>query len=394
MAAGACVTTAPAFGLLAAPAGDDADAALEESVARHRPSRLKTLPAEFNARFGATHVAGKYHLTGKPFLIEGAEKLIELGTRLGKFWFEPDRMAADYPFNSQWAKYPTLLDLAKSDYWQQVFALPFATIFLEISARSERGWERDQPPAFYEAVTQEFQELTAWCYRQFHDRALTLVLQHWEGDWLLRGKAGEAWNQPPADWPKRCARMTRWLAARQAGVSQARAAATPGARCRVAHATEVNRVADIARGIPTLTDKVLPAVELDLVSYSAYDGMKNGVSLYKAIEIIRSHARTGPLFGPGAVCLGEMGIPENNHPAGVAERWDDLLGAALAARVLYVAQWELYCNELNPKLQPPPVPPVSQPDQVRGFWLVRPDGSLSQTGSYFRSLWQRASRGA
>jgi len=25
---------------------------------------------------------------------------------------------------------------------------------------------------------------------------------------------------------------------------------------------------------------------------------------------------------------------------------------------------------------------------LRGFWLIRPDGSLSETGVYFRQLWQ------
>ncbi len=51
----------------------------------HRPSRLAKLPDGFNRRVGATHVAGKYHFTTKPFLLEGAARLLELGTRLGKF---------------------------------------------------------------------------------------------------------------------------------------------------------------------------------------------------------------------------------------------------------------------------------------------------------------------
>lgn len=152
---------------------------------------------------------------------------------------------------------------------------------------------------------------------------------------------------------------------------------------------DANRVLDLQRGIPTMTDQVLPGVELDLVSYSAYDGMKDGVTLFRAIETIRRYARTGKLFGPGAVYVGEIGIPESEQPDRVAERWDDWLGAAFAANVHYIAQWQLYCNELNPRLQPAPSAPIRKPDQARGFWLVRPDGSLSATGEYFGGLWRR-----
>jgi len=385
------VTAAVPLGVLAATQDDqapDADANLRAQIEAHRPARLPSLPADFKARVGAAHVAGKYHCTDRPFLVEGAQKLIELGTRLGKFWFDPRRVASDYPFNRQWGQPRTLVELAETDAWQQVFAMPFATLMLEAEAPVESAWQNNQAGSFYEDVTAAYETITTWFYRQFRDRPVTVILQHWEGDWLLRG-AGKPWNPPPADWQLKCERMQRWLTARQAGVSHARAKAPSGAKCRVAHAAEVNRVLDMARGIPTMTDKVLPGVELDLISYSAYDGMKDGVTLFKAIELIRKHARTGPLFGPGAVYVGEIGIPENEQPSRISERWDEWLGAALAAKALYVAQWQLYCNELNPRLKPPPAVPVKRAEDVRGFWLVQPDGSLSATGNYFQSLWRR-----
>lgn len=377
--------------LMGATLGEAAAPAVARLVEKQRPTRLPELPKDFRARVGATHVGGKYHLTDKPFLIEGAEKLIELGTRLGKFWFNPAGIATGYPFNSRWGQHRTLVDLAKSEYFSRVFSLPFETVFLESSAPSEDGWQKEQPDGFYDAVATEYHDVTAFFYQQFRDRPLTIVLQHWEGDWLLRG-SNKKWVPPSPDWPKRVERMVRWLEARQAGVSRARMAFGAGARCRVGHAAEVNRVMDIHKGLPTVTDKVLPGVELDLVSYSAYDGMRDGITLYNCIQTIREHARTGSLFGKGAVCLGEIGIPENENQGRLAERWDELMGAALAANALYVIHWELYCNEPNPKAQPPPMPPIKRISDARGFWLVRPDGSLSESGKYFRDLWQRAAR--
>ncbi len=363
---------------------------IQQRIDAHRPGRQRRLPADFRRRVGATHVAGKYHLTNRPFLLEGAAKLLELGTRLGKFWLIPRDLERSYPFHHRWDRHDSLVSLARSEPFAELLTLPFETLLFEAHAPREETWKRpDLPASFYEAVTAEFSELTAHLYRVCRDRPVTIILQHWEGDWLLRG-AGQTWDPPPADWRARCERMQRWLAARQAGVSRARRDCGAGARCRVAHAAEVNRVADAWRGIPTMTREVLPGVELDLVSYSAYDGLADGVTLWRCVEEIRRHARTGELFGPRAVYVGEIGLPENEQPDRVTERWDEWLGALLALDVPYVAQWELYCNELTPRLSPSPEPPVTDPSQVRGFWLVKPDGSLSQTGRFLHDLWQRA----
>ena len=391
--AGATASPTVVFGAVS-----EADDRIRSAIKAHRPSHLARLPRDLKARVGATHVAGKYHFTDKPFLIEGAHKLIELGTRLGKFWFMPGGTAHDYPFRSSWPRTANFVELAKTDYFAQLFALPFATFILEAQSPLENDWKSDQPPRFYDEITREFRELTAHLYKSFRDRDVTFILQHWEGDWLLRGRGGAKWDPPPDNWPRLCERMARWLGARQAGVSAARAdfakenseALQGKPKCRVAHAAEVNRVVDAWKNIPTMTTKVLPHVELDLVSYSYYDSMSSPITLWKAVETIRQHARTGALYGQQAVFLGEIGIPENEQPNRLRERWDEFLGVALAMNIPYVVHWELYCNEINPRLKPAPKPPVKNNSDVRGFFLVKPDGSLSESGKYLTSLWQRS----
>lgn len=335
---------------------------------------------------GTTLVEGQYHLTDRPALIEGAEQMLALGTRVGKFWFEPHRAARDYPWNSRWPEMRTLRDLAASDYWRTVFTLPFRTLFLETHSPSESRWNADHGPAYYAGIREEWEDLVRFLYTEHGDRPLTLILQNWEGDWQLRG-LGVLWDHPPVDWRVRCERYARRLEARQAAVSRVRAE-FPSARLRIVHAAEVNRVADQWRGIPTLTEHVLPAVNLDLVSYSCYDAMDDGATLSRAIETIRRFARTDGPLGPRAVCLGEIGIPERARPAQITERWQELLEAARAARVHWVVQWALYCNESDTRNQPQPKPPVIDARRLQGFWLYRPDGTLSETGRLFQTLWR------
>lgn len=380
-----------------APAADVPAVADEKELAAlveaHRPSRMAKLPADFRARVGATHVGGKYCLTKKPFLIEGAERLIALGTRLGKFWFAPDRITESYPFNSKWGKCRSYLELAKTDYFQETFAMPFETIFLEAHSPAERRWkEAGLGASFYDEVTGEVREVAGHLLKTCADREITFVLQNWEGDWMLRGE-DKKWNPPPANYKQVCERMQQWLAARQRGVNEARAAHAGKTKCIVAHAAEVNLVADGFRGIPTMTREVLPGVELDLVCYSSYDALLKGPQhFWNCLAEIRSHCRTGPLYGPGALSIGEIGFPENagKAPRPIAEMWDEWMGVLLAAKVKHVIHWELYCNEFVKGADHPP-PPITDPALMRGFWLVKPDGSLSESGAYFSKLWHRAS---
>ena len=372
----------------AASAPDDAE--ILARIEAHRPGRGARLPPDLNARVGAAHVDGKYYLTGQPFLIEGAQRLLDLRARLGKFWFEPAHPARSYPFHTTWGRYAGFVELARSEAFRALFDLPFSTFLLEAHSPVEDGWQRaGLGDDFYRAVTREFHGFTAHLYRTYRDRAVSFVLQHWEGDWLLRGSAGGSWKTPPDDWRERCERMKRWLAARQEGVIRGREESGAGARCVVAHAAEVNRVADAWEGIPTMTRHVLPGLTLDLVSYSAYDGLATPLRLWKCLEEIRRHARTGPLFGPGALYVGEVGIPENDQPERIAERLDEWMGVFLAADVRYVAYWQLYCNEFARRGEAHPAAPVTDAGAVRGFWLVKPDGTLSAAGRYFRDLWAR-----
>jgi hypothetical protein len=160
-------------------------------------------------------------------------------------------------------------------------------------------------------------------------------------------------------------------------------------QCRVLHAAEVNRVWDAVRGIPTITSHVLPHVPLDAISWSSYDGMGSVVKAWQGLELIAHYARGTPEQPKPAIFVGEIGLPEHGKSEKeVVEWWDRAMGVLLARQVPWILHWELYCNEPLDKNKHTPRP--RQADEMRGFWLLRPDGSLSHAGKHLKSLLDRA----
>jgi len=406
---------------------------------------------------GVTHVAGKYHLTDQDFLNEGADKILALGSRVIKVWFfagRKGRVAESYPYHSQWPQVESLVEGAQTPYFADLFGKPFTTYILVVASlgRDEAYWRKGITDEQKKDEQRQFYELAKHLLTQYQGTGKTFVLQHWEGDWLVRGSFKG--DQEPT--PEALANMVEWLNARQAGVNQAREelgqqtrvagilpacrgtpsvagilparlrgigilpmvhgleahatvagvppairgrdvldtdaagmAATRQSSVRVYHATEVNRVVQSMRdGFPGVTNKVLPHTKLDLVSYSAWDAATAHYSdpniLRQALNFIAAHAPDSADFGDRNVYLGEFGMPENVHSSEkIRIAIPNAVQTALDWGCPYVVYWQLYCNELkdlNAK------PPVTSNDAVRGFWLIRPDGTEAWTWDYFHGL--------
>jgi len=77
---------------------------------------------------GVTHVDGKYHLTDEDFLNEGADQILALGSQVIKVWFHNPRRS--YSFNSKWPEMKSLVEVAKSPYFRELFDKPMTTYIL------------------------------------------------------------------------------------------------------------------------------------------------------------------------------------------------------------------------------------------------------------------------
>jgi hypothetical protein len=374
--------------------GNLTDQQILELIQKSRPSKGGALPADLKNRLGATHMDGQYCFTNEPYIIEGAKKMNELGYGILKLWFaKGNGNAGGYKFNSDWklTRTMTLKELAQHPYYSEVFDMPFAVFALNINDGYGRASTEDQTETLKRVET-EMYDLTKYLLTQYKKRDVTFILEMWEGDWTLRGgtQPSAKWKEAgvPEDAPVRVKNFIDWVTARQNGVNRARKE-TGKTKCRVYHAIEVNRVFDGLEGIPTLTTSVLPKVKVDMVSWSSYDGRTlDGLLMYKGIDIIRQYlVPTAYMKGKKVVFIGEVGRPENienQTRESIREFWDLNMGVYLAHNIPYIIQWELFCNE--PKVGPRTQDRNKTNDELRGFWLIRPDGTKGWAQEYFEEI--------
>jgi hypothetical protein len=380
----------------------ESDNEILEKIRKHQPLKGARINKGIKDQIGATHVAGKYYFTSEPYLIEGSKKMMDLGYGVIKLWFRKN--GGGYPFNSEWSlpKDITLKQLAQHPYWETCFNLPFTTFALSVDGPGIRTTDSSA-----KADEIEMYELTKFLLEKYKNREITFIMHNWEGDWMLRGGTGDAarWSRKagdliravdgdrysvlvPADSLDRINAMAKWFKARQQGIERARRE-VKSTKCKVLHAIEANKVMDSKGGIPGIVNSVLPLVETDMVSWSCYDGMdETGLNLYKGIQYIKQFMRpTSYMKGKKIVFLGEIGIPEQRYEGltemgPVVKRWDAYIGVCAALNIPYLIQWELYCNEpKNEELRK--LNDVRKTDEMRGFWLIRPDGTKGFAQQYF-----------
>lgn len=290
--------------------------------------------------------------------------------------------------------------MAMHPYFKTAFEMDFKTFVLSVRSQIDLGKVIKQSVTDYAQEEKAMYLLAKYLFETYREREIVFILENWEGDWLMRGGTGSdaQWtiSSYPADVEKRAQVMINWFKARQAGVERARNEAG-NTKCKIYHAIEVNKVLDCKKGVPGLTLNVLPFVKTDIVSWSCYDGLTNPVDLWHGIDYIIEKMKPSGVF-PGTPVIGEIGIPENGGsvfgiPAQegkvmkdeLVKRWDRAISVFLAKDIPYVIQWEVYCNEAKDGVKDTL---VRTANQVRGFWLIRPDGTESYCASYLKSLIQ------
>lgn len=352
---------------------------------------------------GCTHVAGKYRFTGKPYLLEGAEELSRMGCKVIKLWFNGSP-SNSYPFNTTLpASAASLMEVARHPEYAAVFAMPFQTYILETYAPQKVEWKDGLSEEEARVETQAMEEVTRYLAQTYRKTGKTFIFQNWEGDNAIALK-----KRPPETWDAALDGMAAWMNARQLGVHRGRQGAEG---VTFANALEMNWVPggkEKTFEVPILADRVAPKTACDLYSISSWGTKVAGTEedLALKLEYIAERVPASAMYGRKNVMVGEFGAPESIYEGGKnghSEFGKDSglqqmevtrrqIESALKWGAPYIVYWELYCNEwknekggrdLARGLQVE----NARNDEVRGFWLVRADGTKPPVYELFKGLW-------
>jgi hypothetical protein len=335
---------------------------------------------------GAAHVQGLYNYPddGNQFA-NGCDSIWNREQRLLKVYLTGDYLT-NYPKQNSWSSVPTnLTQLAQTTQFATQLARNWHTVVLTTFTFANGGtnWWRTNPSAAkMQAEYDEIYNLAVHLLTTYNGTGRRFVLQNWEGDWAFM----DAFVADTYVPEYQIARYAAFLGKRQAAVAAARAATSSD--CTIQMAVEVNRVLDSRlyphrrRILTDLAKRITP----DVISYSAYDSTivdqgSWGASYYawrtatvpaftRALRAIKAAFPNTPIQ------VGEFGYPENEIPYGIdyiANMIQDTNDVALSEGVQNFIFWQVFDNEVG----------GGGPGTYRGYWFVKPDGTLSVSGQRF-----------
>ena len=356
-------------------------------------SAAYTRAGDLSNVLGVTHIDGKYYFGGEDYLDQGADQVLATGSKLIKVEMD-SQSPGKYPWNSNWSTPTSLTGLAQTDYFKSLFSKPFDTYVITAYSIGIPGggdgteyWLNGMTAAQKAAEQQSFYNLARYLMTNYNGTGKTFLLENWEGDWALRDGAGNTGSHNGIPSATNVQGMIDWFNAREAGIRQARSELGATSNVKVYGVAEVNRVADAMNPSfteATLTNNVLPFTNVDFASYSSYDTQESSTAFPAAIKYIASHLPASAVNGQNthSVYVGEFGEPEGQKSAAqVNATINNVLGTVQADGMPYALYWEIYSNELANGA----TPPVNGNNAgVKGFYLVRPDGTPSTAWHQYR----------
>ena len=120
-------------------------------------------------------------------------------------------------------------------------------------------------------------------------------------------------------------------------------------------------------------------------------------TITQRLEYIKTKTPPSQLYGEHNLMIGEFGYEERRFPHQVTVCDSTANVQLLSVKtqleyllnwgVVYIFDWQIYCNEISDKNTPIGVA-VHDNNQFKGYWLRRADGSYTPTYSYFKKLFQ------
>lgn len=308
----------------------------------------------YNYILGTQAIGGNYqHGTGNR-LLEQAQQVKDMGSNLLKLSLARGA-APNYGSVEAARKAKTTLEyVQESPELQQALDMDFTLYQAWVHSFTDANWRDGVSMAEARLYYEEMYGLTAWLLKRYSGTGKVFMLGNWEGDWLLLG--GQKREVDPS--PTAVEGMVAWMKIRQLAIDNARAAVAHK-DVAVYHYIEVNLVKKAMAGRASIALSVLPQANPDLVSYSAYEAIKQSpepdlTSIRQPLEQTLAYleaqlpAKKGLPF-KRRVFIGEYGYhADKSKPLTVKQQYMKsrfVMESAVALDLPFALIWQMYNNE-------------------------------------------------
>ncbi|MDH7972826.1 hypothetical protein QH494_11580 [Sphingomonas sp. AR_OL41] len=313
--------------------------------------------ASYNYILGTQAFGGNHNFAKDTTLLDQAREIRALGSNVLKISLGK-RQAGKYGFGDAAARARTELDYVKAARGlQQTLDLDFKYYQFWVQTFTDADWHHGVSKADAKLYYNEVYDLTAWLLKRYTGTGKVFLLGNWEGDWMLNGGQGKD-VQPT---PEAVKGMIDWLNIRQKAIDDAKAA-TPHDGVEVYHYVEVNLVKRALEGKPSVALSVLPATNVDLVSYSSYEAIKQSPTpdigsirqpLTQLVRYLEGQLKPKPgLPFNHRVFIGEYGYHANGSmPLTVEQQYLKsryVMQIAIELDLPFALIWQFYNNEYAP----------------------------------------------
>lgn len=308
----------------------------------------------YNYILGTQAIGGPYQHGKGNRLIEQAENVRGMGSNLLKISLAQGA-AANYGAQDAARKARSTLEYVQgAPPIQQALDMDFTYYQAWVHSFTGANWRDGVDMTEARQYYDEMYALTAWLLERYSGTGKVFMLGNWEGDWMLLGRQDREADPSPTA----IAGMIAWMKIRQLAVDNARAKVAHK-DVTVYHYIEANLVRKAMEGRASIALSVLPEANPDLVSYSAYEAIKQSpqpdlASISQPLEQTLAWlegqlpAKEGLPF-KRRVFIGEYGYhADKSKPLTVKQQYMKsrfVMQSAVALDVPFALIWQMYNNE-------------------------------------------------
>lgn len=306
----------------------------------------------YNFILGTHAISGSYKLTNSNGLLEQAQKVREMGSNILKISLGKNSPET-YGIREAVASKTTLDLFANNAAYKIACDLDFKYIFFWVHTLTNVDWKNNLSRANEKILYDEMYNFATYILNRYNNSGKTFLIGNWEGDWLLIPNYDR--NATPSTAVLN--NMAKWFQIRQKAIDDAKAAST-SKNVYMYHYIEANLVEKGMNGQPCVAQSVIPQVNVDLISYSSYEAIKDKTYARKKSDLTAIFNYLESKLQPKSslpfsrrVFIGEYGYQaESSRPATFQQQFEEskeIMKISFELNLPFALHWQMYNNEYD-----------------------------------------------